>query len=252
MAFTTMATVINKINANKLAVSCDRAPPRYGKSIPYHLISRKLSNRTVHVPATKNDDILSISKENRSDCPLCKKYSQGPCGTLFQQWLECIDANEGEEHKCDPLVVPLDKCLKDNKELYDKISLYDDDNDEDAVEKWREFIQQVEGEDGIKYKPFEEKLQPEMQLRPKSQMGAAMFHPKVDDQVLLLAYVKEQDGNLLGAGSVEDLFEFQDQYVLRFSVTGECRDISAHGLYGYEDDRDDVVIYRKTERIPPS
>ena len=41
---------------------------------------------------------------------------------------------------------------------------------------------------------------PEMQLCPKSNMGAAMFLPEMGDKVLLLAYIKDQDGNLLGAG----------------------------------------------------
>jgi len=41
---------------------------------------------------------------------------------------------------------------------------------------------------------------------------------------------------VLVAGSVEDLVPFQDQYVLRFGVTGQCKDITAHALYGYKGD----------------
>lgn len=104
-----------------------------------------------------------------------------------------------------------------------------------------------------------------------------MFH-KTDgqDRILLLAYVKDQDGDLLGAGSVEDLFDFQGQYVLRFRVSSPSgsdsgssvssdgtskksgsKDVTAYALYQNEcestdEDREDedVVIYHKTERIP--
>jgi len=28
-------------------------------------------------------------KKDPKDCPLCQQYLQGPCGSLFQQWLDC-------------------------------------------------------------------------------------------------------------------------------------------------------------------
>ena len=187
---------------------------------------------------------------------MCAKYSKGPCGKLFQKWIKCIDAGEGDESKCDSLVAPLDECLKQHQDHYDKISIYDDDDDQEAIAKWRDFILEIEQEDGIRFKAFMGNHEPEMQLRPKTNMGAAMFLPKIADEVLLLAYIKDQDGNLLGAGSVEDLFPFQDQYVLRFGTSSQCKDITVHALYGYQDDsngsHDDVTIYTKTERVPPS
>ena len=256
------------------STSCDRAPPRYGKSIPYHLVSTRLSSSTTNTESpTKNikygkehvviQQSIASSKEkkNRDDCPLCKKYSSGPCGSLFTTWMQCVDSNEGQESKCDGLIAPLSKCLEENKSFYDKISVYEEDQnvDDDSIEKWKDFVHDVENEigsgDDIKMKQFDQGVEPEMQVRLKTQMGAVMFHPKIDDRVLLLAYVKDQDGNLLGAGSVDDLFDFQDQLVLRFSTMDTSRDITAHGLYGHADiddnDGRDAIIYRKTERIPP-
>jgi len=302
MAFTTAALASNNKNSYYYTSSCadkttstttrktPAAPPRFGKSMPHHLLSRPFTTSTttkdIPIPTNttnKEDSIqqqqsILVSKSkagekrDESACPLCKKYSQGPCGKLFQQWIECIDANEneGDASKCDSHVVPLDKCLKEHQEYYDKISIHDneDDNDQVAIDKWKDFILAIEQEDGIKYRPFSPSHddahahahEPEMQLRPKSNMGAAMFHPEMVDQVLLLAYIKDQDGNLLGAGSVEDLFPFQDQYVLRFGVTEKCKDITAHALYGYKDGSDgsdhgsdeSLTIYTKTQRVPPS
>ena len=250
VAFTTTAIAAT---ATKHSTFCSssRAPPQFGKHIPNHLIqSRSL---TTHIPKDNpKESILSISKDERDECPLCKKYSKGPCGKLFQKWIECIDTEE-DERKCDSLVVPLDECLKQHQDHYDKISIYDDDNDQETIDKWRDFIVEIELEDGIQSEPFEGNHVPEMQLRPVSNMGAAMFLPKIADKVLLLAYIKDQDGNLLGAGSVENLLPFQDQYVLRFSVSDECKDITAHAVYGYEEgSHDNVTIYTKTERVPPS
>ena len=287
-ATTTCIIAFSKSNSSNRAF-CERSrqPPLYGKSIPYHLISyRNASSKSsppVSVgeinppPSEDKDNIKSILKaddtkgKDRNECPQCKKYSQGPCGQLFTKWMDCIDANEGDESKCDDLIVPLDECLKSNKAFYDKISLYEDDNEmtQDSIGKWENFIYDLEeggrtDQDDIncKFKPFEKDFQPEMQLRPEQNMGAAMLHQKDGiDRILLLVYVKDQDGNLLGAGSVEDLFEFHGQYVLRFRVSSDCRDVTTHGLYrneceGESDDEnggdEDVVVYRKTERIPPS
>lgn len=316
MAFTTAALTSNNKNSYYYTSYCadktttaitttptptrktPAAPPRFGKSMPHHLLSRPFTTtlttkKDIPIPTTTNrknkeDSIqqqqsILVSKSkagekrDESSCPLCKKYSQGPCGKLFQKWIECIDANEheheneGDASKCDSLVVPLDKCLKEHQEYYDKISIHDnaDDNDQVAIDKWKDFILAIEQEDGIRFESFPPSHdaannahdhEPEMQLRPKSNMGAAMFHPEMGDQVLLLAYIKDQDGNLLGAGSVEDLFPFQDHYVLRFGVTAKCKDITAHALYGYKDGADgsdhgsdeSLTIYTKTQRVPPS
>lgn len=309
-----------------------RPPPLYGKSIPYYIIKRDMSsesgifNNGKKGTGSSQRDMDSISKaskegntstdnaegagneKNRSDCPLCQKYSQGPCGTLFTKWMDCIDRHQtqtstssksnksdGDESQseCDHLMIPLDQCLKEHEEFYDKISLYTDDNDitEDSISDWKGFILDLEkaasttsaSSSSSEVKPqlqlFPNSIEPEMQLRPKQNMGAAMFH-KTDgqDRILLLAYVKDQDGHLLGAGSVEDLFDFQGQYVLRFRVSSSSgsgsssgssvssdgtskksgsKDVTAYALYQNEcestdEDREDedVVIYHKTERIP--
>lgn len=255
-----------------------RRPPLYGKSIPYQILSPIRRNASSSSQSSQEREEGSISKsvkdpmlilkdaasgekkgKDKENCPLCKKYSQGPCGEMFTKWMDCIDANEDDESKCDKFIVPLDECLKANKGFYDQISLYDDDNEftEDSIQKWEIFIQDLEEEIRSEFKHFHKDSKPEMQLRPEQHTGAAMFHEKDGKgRILLLVYVKDQDGKLLGAGSVEDLFEFQGQYVLRFKVSPDCRDVTAHGLYRDEEEsndgngEDDIVIYRKTERIP--
>ncbi len=258
VGFSTLAVFAKAANYSftKEAITiCEkRAPPRYGKTIPRHILSRHISGGSQKDKDHENSiDVasLSIPAENREDCPLCKKYSQGPCGSLFKKWIQCLDKQKDNESKCDALVIPLEKCLKQNKEFYDKISVYDDDDDKHSMEDWIEFISQIEKSDTTSFRSFSAEKQPEMQVRLESKMGAAMFHKNIGNNILLMAYVKDQDGNIIGAGSSEDLYPFQGQYVLRFGVEDSCRDVTAHGLYGSEENDDNnVIIFTKTERIP--
>lgn len=266
-----------------------KAPPRFGKSIPRHLLfqndsmnfrygntlQKRVFSTTVKGSASESSlsDLLE-SKKDRGDCPLCKKYSQGPCGEFFQKWIQCIDSLDSgskNNEKCDSLLVPLDKCLKKHKDFYDKINVYDSESDVDAdnISKWIEFIAEIEDtkestkdESGVeiewKKSPHDEI---EMQIRPERQMGAAMFPEREsgkeeDDRILLLAYVKDQEGNLIGAGSVEELYSFQNQFVLRFDVNSSCEEITAYALYGYESDSNTstaptkMTVYSKTLKVP--
>ncbi len=257
VGFSSLAVFVKATNipfTRDITTFCDkRAPPRYGKTIPRHILSRHFSDRG----QKDNDDetsavaSLSIPVENREDCPLCKKYSQGPCGPLFKKWIQCLDQQKDDESKCDALVPPLEKCLKQNKEFYDKISVYDDAEDKHSMEDWIEFISQMEKSDTTSFRTFSTEKEPEMQVRLENQMGAAMFHKKIGNKILLMAYIKDQDGNIIGAGSSEDLYPFQGQLVLRFGVEDRSRDATAYGLYGSEEDDDnEVIIFTKTERIP--
>ena len=150
-ASATCLIALSKLTINA-CTACERSvrqPPLYGKSIPFHLTSRNMSssssiksinNQEKVVDGPKemkeqgNDDIYGkiSTKEEKNDCPLCKKYSRGPCGPLFQKWIDCIDGKEeNNQSDCDYLLAPLDQCLKSHQAYYDKISLYDDDDNGD-------------------------------------------------------------------------------------------------------------------------
>jgi Predicted solute binding protein len=219
----------------------------------------------------------STTTTKKEECPLCQKYSQGPCGDLFQKWLKCIDSHPGKEAECDSLIVPLDQCLKEHLDYYNSINIYSmqDESDQEVdetvaddanittpstVEQWRDFLKELDQEEDIKTIDFPKNQEPKMELRPKDQTGFAMFDSKVQNRHLLLAYMKDQDGNVLAAGSVQDLFPYQqledEYYVLRFAVRNkECQSVTAYGLYG-KDELDQTeessghVRYAKTERIP--
>eukprot|EP00557_Chaetoceros_sp_GSL56_P005385 CAMPEP_0176489490 /NCGR_PEP_ID=MMETSP0200_2-20121128/7317_1 /TAXON_ID=947934 /ORGANISM="Chaetoceros sp., Strain GSL56" /LENGTH=324 /DNA_ID=CAMNT_0017886637 /DNA_START=59 /DNA_END=1030 /DNA_ORIENTATION=+ len=271
----TSATTNNKYYTKNTTICNGRvpSPPRYGKYIPHYLLGSSVSNKINHARYSSLRSSNNDNKENNSSggdkdkdkhkCPLCEKYSQGPCGDLFQNWLSCIDSHQGgNEAECDSLIVPLDACLKEHAEYYNTITVNsyllegeDEDNTEsnhdkrDTVDKWKEFIQELDKEEDINtITDFPKGHGPKMELRAKDQTGFAMFCSRVEDRDLLLAYIQDQDGNVLGAGSVQELYPYQEQenddkpysshyyFVLRFAVplTKECQSVTAHGLYGYE------------------
>lgn len=209
-----------------------------------------------------SDTLPLIPKDDKNDCPLCKKYSQGPCGELFQKWLACaeqyksmMDSNTNEElhlSKCRHLALPMAECLDKHQEYYDSLDVYSDEYEERVLlQEWTKVVKQVEethsSDTVLEFPPS---LTPELQIRPSTNTGMAAFVYNHDDddnsRTLTLAYVKDAgSGELLAAGSLEDLWEWQDKYgVLRLNIPPKTTAITAYALY-------DDVLYSTMKQVPP-
>lgn len=190
----------------------------------------------------ENDDLPTSYSD---DCPLCAKYSAGPCGTLFRQWLACTDTaaatNKGSsdddddnEHVtlCAKGFDRLQACLEEHSDYYDKIHVGGDQeegmDDSGAAGKTTDSVQQAwetmiqEELAGAATDSFPEALRPNVRIRPKTGQATASFvvsssSKGVDNFVL--AFVRDvrkvdddADGNgvdaytLLAAGAKEDLY----------------------------------------------
>lgn len=221
-------------------------PPRFGMSVRYK--SNNTSNTSIPP--------IEVSKDKEEDCPLCRKYSQGPCGDTFKKWLACTDKHKGidpstqeEEHldKCSHLAEPLAKCLEIHQEFYDNLNIYDDAEEETTLmTEWTGVVTEVE--ETSTTQEFPPVLMPDLQIRPSNRTGMAAFcynSGKNGNVPLILAYVKDTDsGKLLAAGSREDLWEWQDKYgVLRLSIPSTTLSITAYALY-------DNVLYSTTLLVP--
>jgi hypothetical protein len=243
---------------------CDKGtvPPQFGSRIPFFLVNhqKRYFNTTTGTMKKSNfpDDIPS--KEDRGECLVCKKYSRGPCGTHFKKWLECIDTNSGNEAVCDELVLPLDQCLKKNQEYYDNINAYDTEDKDEDENRWKDFILELESgeEESIMYDQFPPDKVPDMQIRLEKKMGIIQFHPEItrngSKHLLMLGYVKDQDSTILAGASADELVDFDEMRVLRFHTSNNTRDIVACAIYtvANDDTPDDIIIYRKVERLPVS
>lgn len=266
-------------------------PPRYGPTIPYHIRRNGTTAPTKKKEMEPISSSFSKSLESttssttkthpKKECPLCKKYSSGPCGKSFQQWMDCIDSNPNQEHECDDLLQNFSSCLEQHKEHYDAIDVSElgqreqDPNEQENSEAWEAFLQELEREGTVEYRPFPKGAEPEMQIRFQKMAGAVSFPSSIIEKKgmwgsagptkqLIMAYVKDQNDALLGSGSVEDLFYYQEgnvkkeeegMYALRFEIQETSQDITAFALYEEESDdgkerKQEMIILRHTERLP--
>jgi hypothetical protein len=177
--------------------------------------SSSINADTATSPATtastggeNNDDDLPTSYSD--DCPLCAKYSAGPCGTLFRRWLACTDnaaaakktntngsgGDDDRDHValCAQDFDRLQACLEEHSDYYDKIRVggdsqeegTGDDDDDDAgatsssrtagssvQQAWESMIQEELA--GAATESFPEALRPIVRIRPKTGQATASF-----------------------------------------------------------------------------
>lgn len=230
---------------------CEKShmPPRFGSTIPYYLLFDRKRDFSV-TSGVINDD--------REQCVICKKYSQGPCGKLFKKWLECVDMNKGKESQCDDLVAPLDKCLKLHEEYYNTIDLYDDSEEKSNINKWKEFILKLEAGDEhpVSFDNFPTEIIPHIQIRLETMMGMIEFYPKVkksdNEYTLILGYAKDDKGEILAAASASEFYSFAGMPSLRFRATKNTKDIFCCAIYMDVNDEEagNIIVYRRIESLP--
>jgi len=203
---------------------------------------------------------------DREDCPLCKKFGSGPCGEVFKRWLACTDEHPGKDasgeplhlSKCADFADTLAHCLESNTEYYTK---YDEEHnniqdeptekEKDLKDAWKEFVDEME--DGIasgKYNllPYPEEINPKMQVQLASRTGAAFFVPKKDGHPIIAAYILDDDGNVVAAGSKEDMDMGGLGCVLQFKVSEGMK--STIGRAVYDTPNDDVLVFSRTMMLP--
>ena len=217
-----------------------RIPSRFGTSI------------IRHQSALSGIDTNS-SKE---DCPLCKKFSQGPCGELFKTWLACTEQFSGKDpennedlhlSKCLHLAKPLGACLEQHEDHYSEMDIYaeDDEEEDDLMEAWNQVIREVEAtRTAVSFE-----TPPDLQIRLVNNTGMASFDYTISGNKVVMTYVRDEDtGELLAAGSIDDLWDYEGRGVLRLSFGPTCKSVAVYALYSDENDKD--VLYKHSQRIP--
>jgi hypothetical protein len=237
-----------------------RIPPRFGGSVRYMQTTPPIQ-----------DSMASSSKE-REDCPICRKYSQGPCGEAFVKWLDCVDRNEGIDAKtqqelhlihCRDLGDAMAKCLHQHESYYASLTLVDDDeessdadndeSDEDLLqEAWTKVVREVESSKPKMAFPDDDSISPRAEFRPSTKTGMIAFSYECKGRPLVMAYVKDDaTGSVLAAGSYSDLWQMKDRGALRLGLPPSTTSITIHALYETEKEVEEV-IFTRTERVPAS
>ncbi|KAL7540006.1 hypothetical protein ACHAXR_010350 [Thalassiosira sp. AJA248-18] len=236
-----------------------RRPPIFGSSIP------KITTRGL-VTSSGGTSIPDIT--DREDCPMCKKFGSGPCGEVFKKWLACTDEHPGKDAAGEPLHLSncsdfaekLAVCLDTNDEYYSK---NDDNNkqkhdanndtetDQELKDAWKDFVHSMEagiasGEYNIL--PYPENINPKMEVRLANRTGAAFFVPEKDGQPLIAAYILDNNGSVIAAGSKDDMDMGSLGCVLQFKVADGMKSATSRAIY--DNEKDDIDIFSRTMLLP--
>ena len=239
-----------------------KRPPIFGSTVPI-ITQRGITTDQL------GKDVTAGAAEDRSDCPMCKKFGSGPCGDTFKRWLKCTDEHPGKDANGEPLHLTncldlaekLGACLDTHADHYSKDD-EEDNKEQDKVETqesntlksaWNDFVKEIE--DGIKANkfttsPFPEKYNPSMQFKPSSKTGAAVFVPDIDGKSIITAYIIDDEGNALAAGSKEDMDMGSFGCVLQFELLdGTAKSATCRAIYD-NDDANNVTILTRTMLVP--
>lgn len=223
----------------------------------------------------------ALSKQNRSDCPLCQKFGKGPCGGPFYQWLECTEAAiVGEDDsdvttRCAPLFEEFQSCLERHESQYFKDDANDVGNSNPDIRRLLASMAQSTGTGGVDYGQqsteileawqhlIDHELSPEEyprhgfppQLVPKViRMGGSsrnnndknfrtgMAFVSVDPNYLVLVYVTNQEHKLIAAAGKNDLFCLDSETVtLLLPSTKTIKSIVVTAVYEFPKDQGGLV-----------
>jgi hypothetical protein len=226
-----------------------RTPSRFGRSIV-------LTGAGQQRQQSSSSSLSHVDTSNKDDCPVCKKFSQGPCGEIFKTWMACTDEYPGKnpDHpneawhlsKCQHLAMPLGACLEKHESYYDELDIYADDDDEDQLmDAWNKVISDVEAT--CSTVPFPSA--PELQIKLSNNTGMASFEYGFSGQKIVMTYVRDDNsGELLAAGSRDDLWSYKGKGILRLAIPPSCTSVTAYALYVDEHDND--ILYQHSQRVP--
>jgi len=228
-----------------------RRPPTFGSLV-------LISTRGIVTTGSSSNDTSSIvpNIEDRDDCPMCKKFSKGPCGNIFKQWLACTDKYPGKNasgeplhlNECSDYAETLAGCLDSNTDYYTK----EDENIQDTSTKndWQEFVKDME--DGIEsgeniIQPFpRQESNPSIQISSKTGTGVCFFDSQLDGKTIIAAYVLDDNEDVKAAGSKEDM-NVQGQYMLQFKANN-MKSATIRAIYDSESE-DAIMIYTRTIKL---
>lgn len=266
-------------------------PPEFGAAIPTITGAprgmAKNSRRSNNYSTTTSTAVVEVEEDKSNNCPMCKKFSRGPCGNIFQRWLVCTDCHTGKVNsstgeplhlsKCADFAVELAECLEENTDYYTK-----DENEEEIVDDGQQLLQDsselknawtvfvTDMEDSIrsgKYtvRPFPAALDPKIKIRANTTTGAAFFmslenendeqqQPQQQQPLLVAAYILDDNSNVIAAGSQEDMYMDDDLgCVLQFKTSIGMKSVTARAIYDdttANDDDDGILIYSRTMLVP--
>jgi len=205
------------------AASSPRRPPIFGTSIKNKRHFSSYNNSSGSTTSWLSDPNLNNITEDRKNCPICERYSQGPCGELFKTWLQCVDDHPGtirtseqetgeERHlsACATHAQALASCLEQHQAFYDNLPFHSDNLQEDSDdngndnhiealhEAWEDFLRDELLPLPIPRREFPTPHKPRVEFRPTDRLAVVTLDVSMakDDPpgaaTLLMVFVQEE------------------------------------------------------------
>lgn len=138
-------------------------------------------------------------------------------------------------------------CLQKHQDFYSSST----SNHHPLKLAWETFIKDMEEESKYKYIKFPKPLCPEVHLHAKKKYGLVQFLEQQDPKKkLVIAYVKDQENDLLAAAMREDMIEGEVEeadLLLQIDIPTNLKYVTIYAIY--EDDSKHV--YTKVAHVPP-
>jgi hypothetical protein len=150
--------------------------------------------------------------------------------------------------KCEQLAQVLADCLQKHQDFYSSSS---SSEHHPLKVAWKTFIKDLEEESKHRYEEFPKFLSPEVHIHSKKKYGLVQFLEQKDPKKsLVVAFIKDQDNDLLAAAMKEDMVEEETEVelLLRMDLPTDLKFVTIYAIY--EDD--DSVIYTKAMHVPPA
>mmetsp|Transcript_23767 Transcript_23767/g.53956 ORF Transcript_23767/g.53956 Transcript_23767/m.53956 type:complete len:307 (+) Transcript_23767:226-1146(+) len=235
-----------------------RRPPVFGLTVP-RITTRGLA--TARPDDAPLFDGGELEQDDHDDCPMCRKFSKGPCGHRFKKWLACTDSHPGKDaqgeplhlQKCSDLAHSLAECLGRNGDYYSNNAEEDPpaSTSKPNVDQWKAFANKMEkGIECRKYtmSDFPSETLPRVQIS-RSGTGAVFIGCEdVKRQTIIAAYILDEQGELIAAGSKHDMELEAVGCVLQFKISNGLKEVTIRTIYDSEDE-DAVVIYTMKAKL---
>ena len=196
-------------------------------------------------------DLPPDDQDKETSCFICLVNREGPCRNYWRRFEKCMDENPGEDEEgnslstkaCEKPFYAWMRCQQKYREYYTERA------EKVEYQLWTDDVRDLE--DNRDRKKFPTTLRPKISLddvsdadNDKSYHVIIPMENKSGDS-LVIGYVKNQRGKLLGFGSKKKLLDQETPGKIQFSGVSDNEKISINAVY----EGDDAPIYCSEQRL---
>lgn len=185
-------------------------------------------------------DLPPDDQDKETSCFICLVNREGPCRNYWRRFEKCMDDNPGEDEEgnslstkaCEKPFIAWMRCQQKHHEYYRERA------EKVEYQLWTDDVKDLE--DNREHKPFPNNMSPTVKIDDTDSDGSFSGYAVIpmetnEDHSLVIGYVKNQRGELLGFGSRKKLLEEEVEGRIDFVIDLEDENISIHAVYEGDD-----------------